>query len=147
MSGRGISRKALVAAYIRQGADLSRALRRAERLEHDLGCVELALAGREPSDDWPAVAHAVAALRAGKVEASEAREPMGAWAHFECDDFDLYIQTGELVASVVDSGWVASLPGDNGWAARGPETGTAGKLAAEAWLDARGVEYERAKEK
>lgn len=71
MSGRGISREALVAAYIRQGADLSRALRRAERLEHDLGCVELALRGAEPSPDWPPVAHAVAALRAAKQEAGQ----------------------------------------------------------------------------
>ena len=64
---RGIPRADLLSALIRQGADLSHALRRAERLEHDLGCIELAVRGAEPSPDWPPVAHAVAALRAQRT--------------------------------------------------------------------------------
>lgn len=123
-------------------ADAERALEaEAERdtVRHVLGCVELALAGREPSDDWPALAHAVAALRAGKVEK---REPKGKWDRYG----GLKSAThGRLVAEVGLAGWGVCTDDDSIWRARGPETGTAGKLAAEAWLDAQGVEYERAK--
>lgn len=68
---RGISRADLLAAYIRQGADLHHEARERRAMQHALGCVQLALRGEEPSEDWPPEAHAVAALRAAKQEAGQ----------------------------------------------------------------------------
>lgn len=114
-----------------------------DTVRHVLGCVELALAGREPSDDWPAVAHAVAALRAGKVP-DAAWEPRGRWVKRGIRE--VLASTCGMYRGVVMSehGWGVSREMSLECDGSGPETGTAGKLAAEAWLDAHGVEYERA---